>query len=90
MLEQEFTIVNRLGLHARAAAVLVRAANGFASQIRIQKNTQPAVDAKSIMSVMLLAAAKNAQVCLTIEGEDEQEAMQKLGTLIQSGFGEGE
>jgi len=89
MLEQEFTIVNKLGLHARAAAQFVRLASSFGSQIKLQKDSQ-SVDAKSIMSVMLLAAGKGSQVQLMIEGEDEQEAMQKLGDLIKAGFGEAE
>jgi phosphocarrier protein HPr len=87
MLEQEFTIVNKLGLHARAAAQFVRLASSFGSQIKLQKDTQK-VDAKSIMSVMLLAAGKGSLIQLNIQGDDEQEAMQKLGALIEAGFGE--
>ncbi len=87
MLEQEFTIINKLGLHARAAAQFVRLASYFRSQIKLQKGTQ-SVDAKSIMSVMLLAAAKGSVIRLIIEGDDEQEAMRVLSQLINTGFGE--
>lgn len=87
MLEQEFTIVNALGLHARAASQFVRLASRFESQIKLQKDAQT-VDAKSIMGVMLLAAGQGSLIRLSIEGEDEQEAMQKLAELIERGFGE--
>jgi len=89
VLQQDFTIINKLGLHARAAALFVRTAMRFSSCIELQKGQQR-VDAKSIMNVMLLAAGKGTQIQLRIKGEDEIEAMCVLGELIQSGFGEDE
>ncbi|MDM8548267.1 HPr family phosphocarrier protein [Candidatus Venteria ishoeyi] len=89
MLQKELTIVNKLGLHARAAAKLVRSASAFASQIQIRRDNQT-VNAKSIMGVMLLAAAKGTRIELQINGDDSQEALQVLSELIQSGFGEDE
>jgi phosphocarrier protein len=67
MIEEPVTIINRLGLHARAAAKLIDCAAGFSSQITLRKNDQT-VDAKSIMSVMLLAAGQGTTLHLTIEG----------------------
>lgn len=87
MIEQTFTIVNTLGLHARAAAKLVQLCGRFASQIQI-RNSQRDANAKSIMGVMLLAAAHGTQVTVRVEGEDESDAMQAVQDLIESGFGE--
>lgn len=87
MLEQEFTIVNKLGLHARASALLVKTAIRFNSDIRIAREGVE-VNGKSIMGIMMLAAAKGSVVSLKIIGEDETEAMTTLGELIRNGFGE--
>ena len=87
MLEKEFTIVNKLGLHARASALLVKSATRFHSEIRIEREGVE-VNGKSIMGIMMLAAAKGTVIRLKIEGEDQEEAMSVLGELITNGFGE--
>ena len=87
MLEQEFTIVNKLGLHARASALLVKTAIRFDSDIRIERDGIE-INGKSIMGIMMLAAAKGSVVMLKIAGMDEAEAMSTLGELINNGFGE--
>ena len=87
MLRKEFTIVNRLGLHARAAAALVQLAGGFSSKINITRDDLT-INCKSIMGVLMLAAAQNSVIVLEIEGDDEVEAMAALGRLIEDGFGE--
>lgn len=87
MQEKELEIINKLGLHARAAAKLVSTAAGFGSRITLQHGGNSA-DAKSIMSVMMLAAAKGSVVKVTCEGEDEVAAMQAIEDLIGDYFGE--
>lgn len=87
MLEQDFTIVNKLGLHARASALLVKNSILYKSDIRIEREGVE-VNAKSIMGIMMLAAAKGSVIRLKINGEDEASAMAALGELIANGFGE--
>lgn len=87
MLEREFTIVNKLGLHARASALLVKTSSRFHAEIRIEREGVE-VNGKSIMGIMMLAAAKGSAIRLKVEGEDEEEAMSVLGELIINGFGE--
>ena len=87
MVQQEFIIVNKLGLHARASALLVKNAARFQSEIRIEREGIE-VNGKSIMGIMMLAAAKGTSIWLKAEGEDEQDAMTALGELIRNGFGE--
>ena len=87
MLQREIEIVNRLGLHARASAKLTQVAGQFKSDVWVNRNGRP-VNAKSIMGVMMLAAAKGCVVKLKITGEDEADAMSTLGELINNGFGE--
>jgi phosphocarrier protein len=89
MLKQTLTIVNKLGLHARAAAKLVKLASTFASDIQL-KRQQRQVNGKSIMGVMMLAASKGTEIELTISGTDEETAMEQLRMLIQNRFGEEE
>lgn len=89
MLKQTLRIVNKLGLHARAAAKLVKLASAFESQVQV-KRQQREVNGKSIMGVMLLAASKGTEIELTVDGVDEIKAMEELSQLIQSGFGEEE
>jgi phosphocarrier protein len=85
--ERAFTIVNSLGLHARPAAMLVQTANRFRSEVQLEKDgTQ--VNAKSIMGVLTLAASKGSSLVLICEGDDATEAMEALGKVIESGFGE--
>ncbi|HVO21120.1 MAG TPA: HPr family phosphocarrier protein [Anaeromyxobacter sp.] len=80
-------IINTLGLHARAAAQLVQAANKFRSDVQIEKDGME-VNGKSIMGVLTLAAAKGSQITVSIEGEDAEPAMAALAQIIQNGFGE--
>jgi len=87
MLEQQFTIVNKLGLHARASALLVKNASIFHAEINIERDGIE-VNGKSIMGIMMLAAAKGTVIRLKVEGADEQAAMTALGELIADGFGE--
>ena len=89
MLEKRILIVNRLGLHARAAARLVRTASAYRSSVRLERADGSAVaDAKSILSVLLLAASRGTELRLTVEGEDEREALEAVCALIENGFGE--
>ena len=85
----EATIINKLGLHARAAAKFVALASSFASDIKVSKDDQT-VNGKSIMGVIMLAAAKDTPLLLTIDGEDETEAANGLHKLINDRFGEDE
>lgn len=87
MLEQEFTIVNKLGLHARASALLVKTASKFTSEIKICREGIE-VNGKSIMGIMMLAAGKGTVITVTVEGDDEKAALATLGELIRDGFGE--
>jgi phosphocarrier protein HPr len=89
MLQREVTIINKLGLHARASAKLTQLAGGFVSQVKMARNGRQ-VDAKSIMGVMMLAAGFGSTVSLEIEGPDENEAMDALLALINNRFGEGQ
>lgn len=81
------TIVNPLGLHARPAAKLVDCATRYSSDIKIQYQAQT-IDAKSIMSVLMLAAPCGAELEVTAMGEDEAEALDALNALFENGFGE--
>jgi phosphocarrier protein len=84
---QTFTIKNRLGLHARAAALLVKTANKFASEVTIEKDGLE-VNGKSIMGILMLAASKGTKITLKVEGRDSVQALQTLGRLIENKFGE--
>ncbi len=85
--ERTFTIVNALGLHARAAAQLVQTANRYRSEIHVEKDgTQ--VNGKSIMGVLTLAAAMGSTITVSCDGEDAEPAMAALAKLIENGFGE--
>lgn len=83
----EFKIVNRLGLHARAAAQLVQTANRFLSDVMIEKDGTE-VNGKSIMGLLMLAAPQGSKIKLMVSGEDSEQAMQVIGNLINDGFGE--
>ncbi len=89
MIKQDIQIINQLGLHARAAAKLVSMATRFESSIEIEKENRR-VDAKSIMSVMMLAAGKGTNIEFEIDGPDEQAAMDAIVALIKDKFGEEE
>ncbi len=89
MLERTLTVINPLGLHARAAAKLVRLACTFESTIKIEKHdTGVDADAKSILSVLYVAAGFGSSISITVEGPDEAEATAAIEQLIRSGFGE--
>lgn len=87
MLQQETTIVNKLGLHARASAKLTQLAAAYQSEVWMIRNGRR-INAKSIMGVMMLAAGIGSKVTIEIEGEDEQEAMAAVLRLIADKFGE--
>lgn len=89
MISKELEIINKLGLHARASTKLTQTASKFASDIWIERNGRR-VNAKSIMGVMMLAAAKGSLVKLEATGEDEEAAMSALTYLIEDYFGEGQ
>lgn len=89
MLKREITIVNKLGLHARAAAKFVTLASGFAADIRLLRNSRQ-VNGKSIMGVMMLAAAKGTRLEIQASGEDAQQALDCLEEIVQQRFGEDE
>ena len=89
MIERRVTITNRLGLHARAAALLVRTATRYQSAVRLERVDGTATaDAKSILSVLMLAASRGTELRTTADGADEIEAMTSLESLFASGFGE--
>ncbi len=89
MIETQVTIINKLGLHARAAAKFVSCSSAFSSSIEAGKDGN-LVDAKSIMSVMMLAAGKGTVLDLKIEGPDEEAALKALTELIDNRFDEPE
>ncbi len=89
MPSREVTIVNKLGLHARAAAKLVTCASGFAAEIKVRRGERE-VNGKSIMGVMMLAASQGTQVDLRAEGDDANDALDALEQLIADRFEEAE
>lgn len=89
MIRRPVTIINKLGLHARATAKLVATASAHDSSIRLQGKGRD-VDAKNIMQVMMLAASQGTKLELVAEGPDENEAVEALVELINDYFGEGE
>ena len=89
MLQQEITIINKLGLHARAAAKFVALASEFKSEIFLIKDTKT-VNGKSIMGIMMLAASKGTTLLIKIDGDDESDAIEKLTALINNRFDENE
>jgi phosphocarrier protein len=89
MISRDFIINNKLGLHARPSAQVTQTAAKFQSEVWIAKNGRR-VNAKSIMGVLMLAAGQGSIVTVDAEGPDETEAVEALGALIESGFGENE
>jgi len=87
VLTKSFTIPNKLGLHARAAAQLVKAANRFGSEITLATKKQ-SVNAKSIMGVLMLAASQGTKISVKVEGKDAAEALGAIEALIENKFGE--
>jgi phosphocarrier protein HPr len=89
MPEASLTVLNPLGLHARAAAQLVRLASGFESRILLSRpDTNAYADAKSILSVLTLAASMGTVILVTAEGEDAEDAIGAVSRLFAQGFGE--
>jgi phosphocarrier protein len=89
MISREIEVVNKLGLHARASSKLVQLANTFKSEIFIERNGRKA-NAKSIMSLMMLAASKGSQISIICSGEDEAVALEEIIKLFNDRFGENE
>ena len=87
MIEKETEIVNRLGLHARAAAKLVHTAGGYQSRVTVSRDGEE-VDAKSILGVLLLAAGQGTMVTIRCDGKDEEAALKAVLDLIADRFGE--
>jgi len=90
MIKTQITVINKLGLHARASSKLAQLAASFSSTIKIGKTVESLVDCKSIMALMLLAAGIGTELVMQVEGEDEQLATQKITELFSDYFGEGE
>jgi phosphocarrier protein HPr len=89
MIEKRLEIINKLGLHARAAAKLTGLTSRFSSEIKITKEGRQ-VDGKSIMSVMMLAASIGTELLFSVSGDDEQEAMAAIEALVNNRFDEEE
>jgi phosphocarrier protein HPr len=90
MVKSEVKIINGLGLHARAAAGLVRLAEKYKSTVKLHRsdNSSKSADAKSILSILSLAAAKGTVLIVEVEGEDEQQALAAVEEIFANGFGE--
>ena len=87
MIHREVTVRNRLGLHARAAARFVHAANAFHSRVTVTRDGRT-MDGKSILGILLLAASQGTALLLGAEGDDERAAVEALAALVEGGFGE--
>ena len=87
MTAQAVTVVNQLGMHARAAAKFVHIAARFNARVRVARDARE-MDGKSIMGLLLLAAARGSTITITADGEDELAAVDALAGLVESGFGE--
>lgn len=81
------TVCNQLGMHARAAARFVHTASAYQARVRVGRGSR-VMDGKSIMGVLLLAAARGSEIIITAEGDDEAAALDALCQLVESGFGE--
>jgi phosphocarrier protein HPr len=84
---ERVTVVNQLGMHARAAAKFVHLAGRFDSRVRVARD-QREMDGKSIMGILLLAAARGSTITISADGVDERDAVNALVALVRSGFGE--
>lgn len=89
MICRTMTIINRLGMHARAAAMMVRTTSNFKAEVLVEKNGRQ-IDGKSIMDLMTLAAAQGTEIKVVTDGEDEAELMRVLEELVNNRFGEEE
>ena len=89
MIRQSVLVSNKLGLHARAAAKLVRLASSFTSEIHLSReDANQQIDSKSILGILMLAAAKGTRLVISIEGQDEAEAGDAIRRLFEANFGE--
>ena len=89
MIRQSVLVSNKLGLHARAAAKLVRLASGFSSEIHLSReDANQQIDSKSILGVLMLAASQGTRLVISIEGQDEAEAVEAIRLLFEGNFGE--
>ena len=87
MTSRTVTVVNQLGMHARAAAKFVHLATRYRAHVRVARDARE-MDGKSIMGVLLLAAARGSTITISAEGDDEDDAVSALAALVESGFGE--
>jgi phosphocarrier protein HPr len=87
MTSQDVTVVNQLGMHARAAAKFVHLATRFEARVKVARDARE-MDGKSIMGILLLAAARGSTITISADGVDERDAVAALTALVQSGFGE--
>ena len=87
MTSQAVTVVNQLGMHARAAAKFVHLAARFDAKVRVARDRRE-MDGKSIMGILLLAAARGSTITISADGADERDAVEALVALVRSGFGE--
>ena len=87
MTSRSVTVVNQLGMHARAAAKFVHLATTFESRVRVARGARE-MDGKSIMGILLLAAARGSTITISADGADEQAAVDALAVLVERGFGE--
>ena len=87
MTSQAVTVVNQLGMHARAAAKFVHVATRFDARVRVSRDGRE-MDGKSIMGILLLAAARGSTITISADGADERAAVEALVSLVRSGFGE--
>jgi len=87
MTSQSVTVVNQLGMHARAAAKFVHLATRYRAQVRVARDGRE-MDGKSIMGILLLAAARGSTIVITAHGDDERDAVAALSDLVKTGFGE--
>lgn len=87
MVSQSVTVVNELGMHARAAAKFVHLATRFAARVKVARQGRE-MDGKSIMGILLLAGARGSLITISADGADEEAAIAALAALVESGFGE--
>ncbi len=87
MVSRNVTVVNQLGMHARAAAKFVHLATRYQAHVRVARDGRE-MDGKSIMGILLLAAARGTTITISADGSDEREAIEALSALVASGFGE--
>ena len=89
MVSRAVVVVNQLGIHARAAAKFVHLATRYHAQVRVARDARE-MDGKSIMGILLLAAARGTTITISADGSDEHDALEALSALVASGFGEDE